>query len=189
MRILGLVLSIGLLGGQNWPSFRGPGARGVAERQNLPVEWDAAKGRNIAWKTELPGLGLSSPIVCDKLVFLTTAVSADPKMVFEATLKGELDRRQDAAEQEFRVLAVDRGRPPAADEVVVPGLVGNLGAFGAGCCVDHLVFLFVRCGNDLPGGAIDISSSVPAFGGLPAAGYRPDFVPFVTPVTAVCSKK
>lgn len=109
MKILGLVLSIGLLGGQNWPSFRGPGARGVAERQNLPVEWDAARGRNVAWKTELPGLGLSSPIVWDKLVFLTTAVSADPKMVFEATLKGELDRRQDAAEQEFRVLAVDRG--------------------------------------------------------------------------------
>jgi hypothetical protein len=43
---------------QNWPSFRGPGARGVDDKQNLPVKWDVAKGKNIAWKTEIPGLGL-----------------------------------------------------------------------------------------------------------------------------------
>lgn len=93
---------------QNWPSFRGPGARGIADKQNLPLEWNAAKGRNIAWKTGIPGLGLSSPIVWDSLIFVTTAVSANPQMVFEATLKGELDRRQDEAEQEFRVLALDK---------------------------------------------------------------------------------
>lgn len=93
---------------QNWPQFRGPGAQGVAEKQNLPVSWDVASGRNIAWKTAIPGLGLSSPIVWGSQVFVTTAVSSDPAMVFEATLKGELDRRQDGAEQEFRVLALDK---------------------------------------------------------------------------------
>lgn len=96
------------LSAQNWPSFRGPGAEGLAANQKLPVDWDVATGRHIAWKTELPGLGLSSPIVWDSLLFLTTAVSSDPKMIFETTLKGELDRRQDAAPQEFRALAVDR---------------------------------------------------------------------------------
>ncbi len=59
---------------QNWPSFRGPGARGVAANQHLPLDWDVATGRNIAWKTEIPGLGLSSPIGWGSLVFLTTAV-------------------------------------------------------------------------------------------------------------------
>ena len=103
-----LLLAVLSANAQNWPSFRGPGARGVAEKQNLPVEWDVAKGKNIAWKTEIPGLGLSSPIVWGPTLFLTTAVSTNPQMVFEATLKGELDRRQDEAVQEFRVLAIDK---------------------------------------------------------------------------------
>lgn len=96
------------LAAQNWPSFRGPSARGTAEAQHLPVEWDVNSGKHIAWKTEIPGLGLSSPIVWGDAIFLTTAISTNPAMVFEAELKGELDRRQDTAEQEFRVLAVDR---------------------------------------------------------------------------------
>ncbi|MBI2687851.1 MAG: PQQ-binding-like beta-propeller repeat protein [Acidobacteria bacterium] len=103
-----LLLAALTLHAQNWPSFRGPGARGIAEKQNLPVAWDVAKGTNIAWKTEIPGLGLSSPIVWASQIFLTTAISGNPNMIFEATLKGELDRRQDEAEQEFRVIAVDR---------------------------------------------------------------------------------
>lgn len=103
-----LLLFAMVVSAQNWPTFRGPGARGVAEKQNLPVTWDVASGKNIAWKTEIPGLGLSSPIVWGSHVFLTTAVSSNPNMVFEATLKGELDRRQDEAVQEFRVLALDK---------------------------------------------------------------------------------
>ena len=92
---------------ENWPGFRGVGARGVAGNANLPVSWNVASGANIAWKTEIPGLGLSSPIVWDDRIFLTTAVSTNPAMVFEAKLKGERDDRQDSAAQEFRVLALD----------------------------------------------------------------------------------
>ncbi|MBM3785740.1 MAG: hypothetical protein FJW30_15350 [Acidobacteria bacterium] len=92
---------------QNWPQFRGPDAKGLAENQNLPAKWNPATGENILWKREIPGLGLSSPIVWGGRVYLTTAVSSNPKMIFEAKLIGELDRRQDSAEQEFRVLAVD----------------------------------------------------------------------------------
>ena len=64
---------------QNWPSFRGPGASGVAEGQNPPTTFDAAKSVNVRWKTPIPGLGHSSPIVWGNKVFLTTAVSSDPK--------------------------------------------------------------------------------------------------------------
>jgi outer membrane protein assembly factor BamB len=103
-----LLLAVATLSAQNWPQFRGVGARGVADKQNLPLEWDVASGKHIAWKTELPGLGLSSPIIWGNHIFLTTAISSNPKMVFESALKGELDRRQDEAEQEFRVLAVDK---------------------------------------------------------------------------------
>jgi hypothetical protein len=63
---------------------------------------------NIAWKTAIPGLGLSSPVIWNDSIFLTTAISSNPEMVFESKLKGERDNRQDTAEQEFRVLALDK---------------------------------------------------------------------------------
>lgn len=97
-----------LTAADNWPGFRGPGARGVAASSGLPVSWNAASGKNIAWKADIPGLGLSSPIIWNDRIFLTTAVSSNPAMVFEAKLKGERDDRQDSAPQEFRVLAVDK---------------------------------------------------------------------------------
>jgi len=49
--------------GQSWPSFRGPLATGVAEGHPVPVKWDTELSENIRWKTYIPGLGHSSPIV------------------------------------------------------------------------------------------------------------------------------
>ncbi len=44
----------------NWPSFRGPGARGVADGEDLPTIWNVETGKNVRWRTEIPGLGHSS---------------------------------------------------------------------------------------------------------------------------------
>src|SRR5205823_7181166 len=40
---------------RNWPSFRGPHASGVADGQHPPATWDVAKGKNVIWKTPVPG--------------------------------------------------------------------------------------------------------------------------------------
>jgi outer membrane protein assembly factor BamB len=80
----------------------------MAGNARLPVSWNVETKTNIAWETAIPGLGLSSPVVWDNQIFLTTAISSNPQMVFESKLKGERDDRQDPAEQEFRVLAVDK---------------------------------------------------------------------------------
>src|SRR5262249_33200630 len=64
---------------QNWPSFRGLNASGVADGQYPPTFWDAEKGVNIAWKTPIPGIGHSCPIIWGDRLFITTAVSGDPK--------------------------------------------------------------------------------------------------------------
>ncbi|MHC4677784.1 MAG: outer membrane protein assembly factor BamB family protein [Planctomycetota bacterium] len=79
IQLLGLFIAIGLLipnlhAGQNWPSFRGPAACGVVEGHETPVEWDAGQSRNILWKTPIPGLGHSSPVVWEDRVFVMTAV-------------------------------------------------------------------------------------------------------------------
>src|SRR5213082_2175094 len=57
---------------ENWPQFRGPTGQGISTEKNLPTEWSATK--NIAWKTPIPGEAWSSPIVWDKLIFLTTTL-------------------------------------------------------------------------------------------------------------------
>jgi len=96
------------LAAENWPGFRGPDARGVAENPNLPVSWNVETGSNIVWKASIPGLGHSSPVIWGDRVFLTTAISSNPQMVFEAKLRGERDDRQDRAVQQFRLLAIDK---------------------------------------------------------------------------------
>jgi outer membrane protein assembly factor BamB len=57
---------------QDWPQFRGPGGQGHSTERNLPVEW--SETRNVVWKSPVPGLGWSSPVVADGRVWLTTAV-------------------------------------------------------------------------------------------------------------------
>jgi outer membrane protein assembly factor BamB len=63
----------GATAGENWPQFRGPGARGVSEETNLPTAWSPTE--NVSWKRDLPGRGWSSPLVWRDRVFLTTVVN------------------------------------------------------------------------------------------------------------------
>lgn len=55
----------------NWPQFRGPNGDGIAAESKIPTTWN--KSENIAWKTEIHGLGWSSPVIYGKQVWLTTA--------------------------------------------------------------------------------------------------------------------
>ncbi len=63
----------------DWPRFRGPSGDGLAtrpgsaERIGLPVRWSETE--NIAWKTAIPHLGWSSPVVMDGQIWLTTATA------------------------------------------------------------------------------------------------------------------
>jgi outer membrane protein assembly factor BamB len=91
-----------------WPAFRGPHASGVADGQNLPVSWDARTGQGIAWKTAIPGLAHSSPVIWDDLIFLTTAVSSDASATFKPGLYGEGTASEDRSAHRFVVMALDR---------------------------------------------------------------------------------
>ncbi|MBN2137957.1 MAG: PQQ-binding-like beta-propeller repeat protein [Sedimentisphaerales bacterium] len=77
--ILILILSVSVFGAGAgadapgpWPQFRGPNGLGVSPEPNLPAVWDKT-GRNIKWKTKVPGVGNSSPVVSNGCVILTTA--------------------------------------------------------------------------------------------------------------------
>lgn len=76
-----LLFASGVLA-QNWPSFRGPEAKGLADGLNPPIEWDADLPLNILWKTPIPGLSHSSPIIWEDRVFIAAVVSDNPNPEF-----------------------------------------------------------------------------------------------------------
>jgi outer membrane protein assembly factor BamB len=92
----------------NWPQFRGPAASGLGEGTHTPVQWDTAKGTNIAWTTEIPGLAVSSPVVWGDRIYLTTAISSDPKQTFRTGLYGDTDSNNDTSPHQWKVMAVDK---------------------------------------------------------------------------------
>ncbi|MCC9642424.1 PQQ-binding-like beta-propeller repeat protein [Rhodopirellula sp. JC740] len=55
---------------EDWSRFRGPNGSGVSQDGgSLPGKW--SPNANVAWRTELPGAGVSSPIVVGDRVFVT----------------------------------------------------------------------------------------------------------------------
>src|ERR1017187_4978577 len=93
---------------QSWPSFRGPGASGVADGQNLPVQWDVQRRVNVLWKKEIHGLAHSSPAVWGDRVFLTTAVSSKPSATFKTGLYGDGTASDDLSVHQWNVICLER---------------------------------------------------------------------------------
>ncbi len=92
----------------SWPSFRGAQASGVADGQHLPDRWDVKTRENIIWRTAIPGLAHSSPIVWGDRVFVTTAISQDPKATFKPGLYGDGDASEDRSRHRWMIYAIDK---------------------------------------------------------------------------------
>jgi outer membrane protein assembly factor BamB len=92
---------------QNWPSFRGPNASGVAEGTNPPLTWDVEKSHNVLWKAAIPGLSHASPIVWGNNIYVITAVSSDSKTGFAAKNRG-IDLANDDAPHTWMIYAIDK---------------------------------------------------------------------------------
>ncbi|MCP4658154.1 MAG: PQQ-like beta-propeller repeat protein [bacterium] len=93
---------------QEWPSFRGPRASGIADGQNPPVTWDAEQGTNIRWRTPIPGLGHSSPIVWGDRLFLTSAVSTGAEPYLRVGLYGESPDHPEDYVHHYRLYCLDK---------------------------------------------------------------------------------
>jgi outer membrane protein assembly factor BamB len=92
----------------SWPSFRGPGASGVAEGQRLPDTWDVRRGTSVLWRVAVPGLAHSSPVVWGDLVFVTSAISSRGKATFKPGLYGDGDASGDLSRHRWMIYAIDR---------------------------------------------------------------------------------
>jgi outer membrane protein assembly factor BamB len=93
--------------GQNWPSFRGEAAAGVAEGFPLPSAWSVPASKNVRWKTPIPGLGHSSPVLWGGRLFVTTAVSGVQNPELKVGLYGDIASVNDPSAHRWVVLALD----------------------------------------------------------------------------------
>jgi outer membrane protein assembly factor BamB len=96
----------------DWPQFRGRNASGVAGNGAAPpVSWSLEPATSVGWRTTLPGLAHSSPIVWGDRVYLTTAVAADgkPGVVLGDVSKSGIDPAADTGRHSWHLIALDKG--------------------------------------------------------------------------------
>src|SRR5262249_25067855 len=82
--------------GADWPQFRGPDGTGAILGETAPQQLGADK--NVSWRADLPGRGLSSPIVVGDRVFITASSGRRHDrlhvLAFDARTGGELWQRR-----------------------------------------------------------------------------------------------
>jgi outer membrane protein assembly factor BamB len=96
------------LSAQQWPSFRGANAAGVADGRPTATKWNVSTGENVVWKTPVPGVAVSSPIVWGDRVFISTAVSSDPNQGIRTGLYGDVEPVTDQSKHTWQLIALDK---------------------------------------------------------------------------------
>lgn len=105
------LLSLTLQAAENaqWPSYRGSFASGISTSGDGPLKWDLATNSNVLWSSEIPGLGLSSPVIWDDHIFLTTAVAQEGgKAELKVGLYGDIESSGDDGPQSWQVICLDK---------------------------------------------------------------------------------
>ena len=108
IRVLACLTLAAALHAQDWPSFRGMYAAGLAEYQNLPARWNVLTGEGVLFKVTVPGLAHSSPIIFGNHLFLTTAVSSVTDPTFKPGLYGAGTAAADCSVHEWRVICLNK---------------------------------------------------------------------------------
>ena len=85
----------------NWPEFRGPRGDGVSTSTGLPVEF--GETNHVSWKTAVHGRGWSSPVICGRQIWTTTATE-DGHQLFALCI----DRETGAIVRDIPLFAVEK---------------------------------------------------------------------------------
>lgn len=94
--------------GIDWPQFRGIAANGVAEGAALPATWNVGTSTNVAWKTTIPGLGHSSPVIWGDTLCVTSALSGKAEAGLKVGLYGDIASVEDTTAHEWRIYCLDK---------------------------------------------------------------------------------
>ena len=130
----------------DWPNWRGPNANGISVSPTAPTHWSETE--NIVWKTTVPGRGHSSPVVCDELVFLTTALE-DPQshwvLAYDRATGEEKWRKQ-----------IHQGGFPPANKMHGKGSHAN----GTLACDDQTLFIAFLTNDEIVATALNFAGEI-----------------------------
>jgi outer membrane protein assembly factor BamB len=93
---------------KQWPSFRGPWACGYISDSKPPTNWDINNPIDVKWKTPIPGLAHSCPVIWDNMLFVTTATTNLNDESLKVGLYGDIDEADDKKVHEFKVYCLDK---------------------------------------------------------------------------------
>jgi outer membrane protein assembly factor BamB len=93
---------------RQWPSYRGYFASGYLDNAYLPDSFNIESSYNVKWNIEIPGLGLSCPVIWDDRIFITTAVSNLDKEGYLPGLYGDIEPVNDSSEHIWKVMCFDK---------------------------------------------------------------------------------
>lgn len=103
-----VLLAMPAAAGDRWLEWRGDDGQGHGAATDIPTRWSESK--NIAWRTEIPGLGWSTPVIADGRVWLTTAMDTRASQEEVARRKQETTNSQPlifSSHVSYRVICVD----------------------------------------------------------------------------------
>jgi len=92
----------------NWPSFRGTHAEGIVKGALTPTAWNTEKSENVLWKTTIPGLGHSSPIIWADRLFVTSAVNERRTAPLKVGLYGDPGSAEDDDVQQWKIFCLNK---------------------------------------------------------------------------------
>lgn len=94
--------------GVDWPSFRGIAASGIGDGRTTPVSWSLQTKQGIRWKTPIPGLSHSSPIVWGDVICVATATSERGNESLKVGLYGDISPVEDSSVKVWKALCFDK---------------------------------------------------------------------------------
>lgn len=89
-----------------WPQFRGPASSGIGDGEHPPTQWNVPGGVNVVWKTPIPGLAHSSPVLWGDRLFVTTAFTEGDEPVLR--LGASSDTVTETRKHSWRLYCLDR---------------------------------------------------------------------------------
>ncbi|MGI9015115.1 MAG: PQQ-binding-like beta-propeller repeat protein [Phycisphaerales bacterium] len=91
----------------DWPSFRGNGARGIADGFPTATTWNAREDKGVLWHTPVEGLAHSSPVIAGDRLFITSAIgSKEAELV--VGLYGSIAPVASEGEHDFVTICLDK---------------------------------------------------------------------------------
>jgi outer membrane protein assembly factor BamB len=93
---------------RQWPSYRGFYAAGYMNGTDLPENFDIESGENVKWNIEIPGMGLSCPVIWDNKIFITTAISEKDKEGYKTGMYGDIAPVNDTSVHRWMLYCIDK---------------------------------------------------------------------------------